>query len=143
MSSTSAPQTATVIYHNPRCSTSRNALALLRAGGEAPVVVDYQADLPDRAALSRLIRDAGLTIREALRRKDRLYADLGLDDPSLTDDQLLDSIAAHPILLERPFVVTARGTRLARPLEALFEIMASPPDSFTKENGQIVTRPGA
>ena len=117
----------TTIYHNPKCSTSRNVLAILRDAGEAPEVIDYLTTPPDRETVRRLATDAGLTIRQALRERGTPYAELGLDDPSLTDDQLLDAIEAHPILLNRPFVVTAKGTRLARPAETVFEIMRNPP----------------
>lgn len=111
------------IYHNPKCSTSRKALERLRQTGQAVQVIDYQKTPPDRATLRALIADAGLTVRQALRRRNTPYDELGLDDPTLDDEALLDSIRAHPILLERPFVTTARGTRLARPLERLDEIL--------------------
>ncbi|MRX50704.1 arsenate reductase (glutaredoxin) [Paracoccus sp. S-4012] len=111
------------IYHNPNCSTSRKVLEMLREAGEEPKVVEYLKAPPPREELRRLFADAGLTVREALRRRGTPYDELGLDDPSLSDEQLLDTIAAHPILLERPFVVTDRGTRLARPVERLHEIM--------------------
>lgn len=112
-----------IIYHNPKCSTSRKALERLRATGQPVEVIDYQRTPPDRATLKRLIADAGLTVREALRRRNTPYDELGLGDESLTDDALLDSILAHPILLERPFVTTDKGTRLGRPLERLEEIL--------------------
>ena len=118
---------AATIYHNPNCSTSRKVLEVLREAGEEPAVVEYLKTPPSRDDLRRLIADAGLTVREALRRRGTPYDELGLDDPALSDDDLLDAIAAHPILLERPFVVTDRGTRLARPAERAFEIMADPP----------------
>lgn len=133
---------AATIYHNPRCGTSRNVLAMLRAGGEEPVVIDYQMTPPDREAIMKLVRDAGLTLRQAMRRRNTPYDELGLDDPAVSDDQLLDAIAAHPILLERPFVVTPKGTRLARPSEVVFEIMDNPPASFTKEDGETVIPQG-
>lgn len=116
------------IYHNPRCSTSRRVLATLRAGGEEPQVIDYQRTPPDRATIRRLIADAGLTVRAALRQSGTPYDELGLGDPSLDDEALLDAIEAHPILLNRPLVVTSRGTVLARPPERVLEIMENPPD---------------
>lgn len=117
----------TRIYHNPNCGTSRRVLALLREAGEEPEVVDYLRTPPSRDEVRQLAAEAGLTLREAMRRRGTPFDELGLDDPSLTDEQLLDAIATHPVLLERPFVVTARGTRLCRPAERVFEIMANPP----------------
>lgn len=117
----------TRIYHNPNCSTSRRVLAVLREAGEEPEVVEYLRTPPSRDEVRRLAAEAGLTLREAMRRRGTPFDELGLDDPALTDEQLLDAIAAHPVLLERPFVVTARGTRLCRPAERVFEIMANPP----------------
>lgn len=111
------------IYHNPQCSTSRKALARLQETGQAVRVIDYRKTPPDRATVAQLIRDAGLDVRGALRQRNTPYEELGLGDPSLDDGALLDAIAAHPILLERPFVVTPKGTRLARPLERLEEIL--------------------
>lgn len=115
------------IYHNPNCGTSRKVLAMLREAGEDPQVIDYLKTPPDRATIRRLVADAGLTLRQAIRTKGTPYDELGLSDERLTDDQLLDAIEAHPILLNRPFVVTAKGTRLARPAETVFEIMQNPP----------------
>lgn len=117
----------TRIYHNPNCSTSRRVLAVLREAGEEPEVVEYLRTPPSRDEVRRLAAEAGLTLREAMRRRGTPFDELGLDDPGLADEQLLDAIAAHPVLLERPFVVTARGTRLCRPAERVFEIMANPP----------------
>jgi arsenate reductase len=111
------------IYHNPGCGTSRNALTLLRESGIDPVVVEYLRDPPSRAQLQALIQDAGLTVREALRQRGTPYDELGLGDPALSDDQLLDAMLAHPILINRPFVVTPLGTRLCRPLDRLHEIL--------------------
>lgn len=111
------------IYHNPNCSTSRKVLERLRQTGQQVRVVDYRNTPPDRATLRRLIAEAGLTVREALRRRNTPYDELGLDDDSLGEEALLDSILAHPILLERPFVTTAKGTRLARPPERVEEIL--------------------
>lgn len=117
----------TRIYHNPNCSTSRRVLAVLREAGEEPEVVEYLRTPPSRDEVRQLAAEAGLTLREAMRRRGTPFDELGLDDPGLADEQLLDAIAAHPVLLERPFVVTARGTRLCRPAERVFEIMANPP----------------
>ena len=114
------------IYHNPACGTSRNTLTLIRNAGIEPEVIEYLKTPPSRATLSRLIKDAGLSVREALREKEKLFAELGLADASLTDDQLLDAMLAHPILINRPFVVTPTGTRLCRPSELLLEILPAP-----------------
>jgi arsenate reductase len=114
------------IYHNPACGTSRNTLALIRNAGIEPEVIEYLKTPPSRATLSRLIKDAGLSVREALREKEKLFAELGLADASLTDEQLLDAMLAHPILINRPFVVTLAGTRLCRPSELLLEILPAP-----------------
>jgi len=113
----------TTIYHNPRCSTSRTVLQMLREQGIEPQVVEYLQTPPTRDELQRMIRDAGLTVREAMRAKEALYTELGLGDPSLTDESLLDAMVAHPILINRPFVVTDKGTRLCRPVESVQEIL--------------------
>nr|WP_313252381.1 arsenate reductase (glutaredoxin) [Stenotrophomonas sp.] len=105
------------IYHNPNCGTSRNVLALLRHAGIEPVIIDYVTDTPTKARLHELIDKAGLTVREAIRQKGTPYTELGLDDPGLTDDALIDTMLAHPILINRPFVETDLGVRLARPSE--------------------------
>ncbi|HVW68410.1 MAG TPA: arsenate reductase (glutaredoxin) [Steroidobacteraceae bacterium] len=112
-----------VIYHNPNCGTSRNTLALIRDAGIEPVIIEYLRDPPTRERLRTLIRAAGLTVRQALREKDASYRELGLGDPSLTDEQLLDAVQAHPVLMNRPFVVTQRGTRLCRPPESVLDIL--------------------
>jgi arsenate reductase len=110
-----------VIYHNPRCSTSRKTLDLLRDKGFEPSIVQYLKTPPSRDELLKMIRDAGIEVRAAVRKREPLYAELDLADA--TDDQLLDAMAEHPILIERPFVVTAKGTRLARPVDAVREIL--------------------
>jgi arsenate reductase len=110
-----------VIYHNPKCSTSRKTLDLLRDNGIEPAVIQYLKTPPSRAELVRMIRDAGIDARAAVRKREPLYAELNLADA--TDDELLDAMAEHPILIERPFVVTAKGTRLARPIDAVREIL--------------------
>lgn len=114
---------STVIYHNPKCGTSRNTLALIREAGIEPQVIEYLQTPPDRATLAQMIKQAGLTAREAIRQKEGLYAELGLDDPALSEDQLLDAMIAHPILINRPFVRTPLGTRLCRPKEIVHEIL--------------------
>ena len=110
-----------VIYHNPKCSTSRKTLDLLRENGIEPTIVQYLKTPPTRDELVKLIGDAGIDVRTAVRKRESLYAELDLADA--TDDQLLDAMAEHPILIERPFVVTPKGTRLARPLDAVREIL--------------------
>jgi arsenate reductase (glutaredoxin) len=110
-----------VIYHNPKCSTSRKTLELLRDNGIEPTVVQYLKTPPTRAELVKMIKDAGIDVRTAVRKRESLYSELKLADAS--DDALLDAMAEHPILIERPFVVTPKGTRLARPLDAVREIL--------------------
>jgi len=127
------------IYHNPDCGTSRNTLAMIRQSGVEPVVVEYLKTPPDRATVTRLIADAGLTVRQALRQKDTPFDALGLADPMLGDEKLLDAIQAHPILLNRPFVVTPKGTRLCRPSEVVLDILPNPHiGRFVKEDGEVV-----
>jgi len=127
------------IYHNPDCGTSRNTLAMIRQSGVEPTVIEYLKTPPDRATVTRLIADAGLTIREALRRNGTPFEDLGLADPARSDDDLLDAIAEHPILLNRPFVVAPRGTRLCRPSEVVLDILEYPDiGPFTKEDGEVI-----
>jgi arsenate reductase len=110
-----------VIYHNPKCTTSRKTLELLRENGFEPEVVQYLKTPPSRDELVRMIHQAGIDVRAAVRKRESLYAELGLADA--TDDQLLDAMAEHPILIERPFVVTPKGIRLARPIDAVREIL--------------------
>ena len=110
-----------VIYHNPRCTTSRKTLDLLRDNGVEPEVVQYLKTPPTRAELVKMIKAAGIDVRTAVRKREALYTELGLADAS--DDELLDAMAEHPILIERPFVVTPKGTRLARPIDAVREIL--------------------
>ncbi|GAB7537943.1 arsenate reductase (glutaredoxin) [Burkholderia sp. 3C] len=127
------------IYHNPDCGTSRNTLAMIRNAGIEPVVIDYLTSPPSRETLVELIARSGLSVREALREKGTPHAELHLDNPALTDDQLYDAMLAHPILINRPFVVTPIGVRLCRPSEVVLEIL---PDAqrgaFTKEDGEAV-----
>jgi arsenate reductase len=127
-----------VIYHNPSCGTSRNTLALIRHAGIEPVVIEYLRDPPTRERLVELIAAAGLDIRGALRRKGTPYDALGLDDPALSDAQLLDAMLAEPILINRPFVQTALGTRLCRPSEVVLDILPPVSRPFTKEDGEVV-----
>lgn len=115
-----AKDTAT-IYHNPRCTTSRKTLDLLRDNGIEPTVVQYLKNPPSRAQLVKMIKDAGIDVRTAVRKRESLYGELNLADA--TDDELLDAMVEHPILIERPFVVTTKGTRLARPIDAVREIL--------------------
>ena len=127
------------IYHNPACGTSRNTLAMIRNAGIEPTVIEYVKTPPSREELARMIADAGLTAREAIRQKDTPYAELGLDNPDLTDDQLLQAMLAQPILINRPFVVTPLGTRLSRPSELVLEILPEThKGAFTKEDGEKV-----
>ena len=128
------------IYHNPACGTSRNTLAMIRQSGEEPEVIEYLKNPPDRARLIELIRAMGISVRALLREKGTPYAELGLGDPKWSDDQLIDFMLAHPILINRPIVVTPKGTRLCRPSEAVLELLDHPADSFVKEDGEIVTR---
>ncbi len=127
------------IYHNPKCGTSRNTLALIRNTGVEPQVIEYLASPPTREALKAMIAHAGLTVREAMRAKEALFAELRLDDPALGDDALLDAIRANPILLNRPFVITPVGARLCRPSELVLDILPLPQrGAFSKEDGEAV-----
>lgn len=130
------------IFHNPECGTSRNTLAMIRQSGVEPVVVDYRAAPPTREYLAFLVAQAGLTVREAIRQKDTPYLELGLDRADLTDAELLSAMLAHPILINRPFVVTPRGVRLCRPSELVLDILVNPEiGPFTKEDGEVVIGP--
>ncbi|SIO23581.1 arsenate reductase (glutaredoxin) [Paraburkholderia phenazinium] len=127
------------IYHNPDCGTSRNTLAMIRNAGIEPEIIEYLRTPPDREILKDLIARAGLTVRAALREKGTLYAERGLSDTSLSDEQLLDAMMEHPILINRPFVVTPLGVRLCRPSEAVLDILpAGQKGAFTKEDGEQV-----
>ena len=127
------------IYHNPACGTSRNTLEMIRNAGIEPRVIEYLKTPPSRAELVKMIADAGLTVRQAIREKGTPYEEFGLDNPALTDDQLLDAMLKDPILINRPFVITPMGTRLSRPSEVVLDIL---PDThkgaFTKEDGEKV-----
>jgi len=111
------------IYHNPRCGTSRNALQLLQEAGLKPVIVEYLKNPPSRPTLAGLIQQSGLTVRQAVREKEPLYKELRLDDANVGDEQLLDAMVEHPVLINRPFVSTPKGTRLCRPYEVVSEII--------------------
>ncbi|MDY7547155.1 arsenate reductase (glutaredoxin) [Glaciimonas sp. CA11.2] len=127
------------IYHNPACGTSRNTLALIRNAGIEPEVIEYLKQPPSLATLTKMISDAGLTVREAIRQKEKLYSELSLDNDELTNTQLLEAMIAHPILINRPFVITPNGTRLCRPSELLLDILPIPQRaSFSKEDGEVV-----
>lgn len=127
------------IYHNPECGTSRNTLALIRHAGIEPVIIDYLKTPPSREQLRAMISAAGLTVRQAIRQKGTPYAELGLDDPGLSDEQLIDAMLAYPVLINRPFVVTPLGTRLSRPSEAVLDILPNTfAGAFVKEDGEAV-----
>lgn len=127
------------IYHNPKCGTSRNTLEMIRNAGIEPTVIEYLKTPPSRDELVKMIADAGLTVREAIREKGTPYVELGLDNPELTDHQLLDAMLENPILINRPFVITPIGTRLSRPSEIVLDIL---PDThkgaFIKEDGEKI-----
>jgi arsenate reductase len=127
------------IYHNPDCGTSRNTLAMIRQSGEEPEVIEYLRDTPSREKLVNLIAAMGITPRELLREKGTPYGELGLADPKWTDDELIDFMLQHPILINRPIVVTPLGAVLARPSEAVLDVLPNPDiGPFTKEDGEIV-----
>lgn len=127
------------IYHNPECGTSRNTLAMIQNTGIEPNVIEYLKNPPSREQLIKMIADAGLSVREAIREKGTPFAELGLDNPDLTDDQLLDAMLKDPILINRPFVLTPLGTRLSRPSELVLEILPEThKGAFTKEDGEKV-----
>ena len=128
-----------VIYHNPACGTSRNTLAMIRNAGIEPHVVEYLKTPPSRAMLVELVDRAGITPRDLLREKGTPYAELGLGDPTLTDDALLDAMMAHPVLINRPLVVSPLGVRLCRPSEAVLDLLPEPQrGAFSKEDGERV-----
>lgn len=127
------------IYHNPNCGTSRNTLALIRNTGVEPQVIEYLKTPPTRDELAAMIASAGLTVREAIRAKESLFAELQLANPQLSDAELLDAMLAHPILINRPFVVTPTGVRLCRPSEVVLDILPlAQKGPFTKEDGEMV-----
>lgn len=127
------------IYHNPACGTSRNTLGLIRNSGQEPDIIEYLQNPPDRATLIQLISACGLPVREVLRQKGTPYEELQLGDPKWSDDQLIDFMLEHPILINRPIVVTPLGTRLCRPSEKVLEILPQPQQgAFCKEDGQAI-----
>lgn len=127
------------IYHNPQCGTSRNTLGLIRNSGVEPQVIEYLVAPPAREVLAAMVRAAGLTVREAIRQKGTPYSELGLENEQLSDDDLLDAMMRHPILINRPFVVTAVGTKLCRPSELVLDILPQPQRGyFAKEDGEVV-----
>jgi arsenate reductase len=128
------------IYHNPDCGTSRNTLAMIRQRGEEPVIIEYLRHPPSRARLVELIEAMAIPARALLRQKGTPYAELGLADAQWSDDQLIDFMLAHPILINRPIVVTPKGVKLCRPSEAVLDLLEHPVESFVKEDGEIVTR---
>lgn len=129
------------IYHNPNCGTSRNTLAMIEASGEAPEVIYYLDTPPSREKLLSLLAIMQISPRELLRQKGAPFDELKLDNPSLSDDQLIDAMMAHPILINRPIVVTNKGARLCRPSEQVLDLLEHPIPQFTKEDGEIVYYP--
>ena len=127
-----------MIFHNPKCGTSRNTLAIMQASGETPDVVEYLKTPPSREYLVELLALMHITPRELIRSKENIYSEIGLDNTTLSDAQLIDAMIAHPILINRPIVVTNRGAALCRPSERVFELLENPVSSFTKEDGEIV-----
>ena len=128
------------IYHNPACGTSRNTLAMIRQSGEEPEVIEYVKNPPDRARLIELIAAMGISARALLREKGTPYAELGLADPKWSDDELIDFMMAHPILINRPIVVTPKGVRLCRPSELVLDLLDNPIESFVKVDGEAIAR---
>ena len=126
------------IYHNPNCGTSRNTLAMIRQSGEEPVVIEYLKSPPNRERLKELIAAMGIGVRALLREKGTPYAELGLDDPTLSDDALLDAMMAHPILINRPIVVSPTGVHLCRPSEQVLDLLPRKIGRFVKEDGEVV-----
>lgn len=127
-----------LIYHNPNCGTSRNALAMIKASGETPDVIEYLTSPPSRERLVALMAMMNITPRALLRRKGTPCDELGLDNADLTDEQLIDAMMAHPVLINRPIVVTDKGAALCRPSETVLSLLEHPVTSFTKEDGEVV-----
>lgn len=127
-----------IIYHNPQCGTSRNTLGLIRNAGIEPHIIEYLKNPPTRLLLRQLIERMGLRVRDAVREKGTPFHDLGLDDPSVSDDQILDAMIEHPILINRPIVVTPKGVRLCRPSETVLDLLPPQQGEFVKEDGEPV-----
>ena len=127
-----------LIFHNPKCGTSRNTLAIMKASGENPEVIEYLKTPPSRDHLVELLAKINLSPRELLRSKEPVNDELGLDNSELSDDQIIDAMIDHPILINRPIVVTNKGAALCRPSERIFELLDNPVSSFTKEDGEVI-----
>lgn len=127
-----------LIFHNPKCGTSRNTLAIMQASGENPEVIEYLKTPPSRDYLAELLAKMNLSPRELLRSKESISDELGLDNLALSDDEIIDAMIAHPILINRPIVVTDKGATLCRPAELVFELLENPVSSFTKESGEVI-----
>jgi len=127
-----------LIFHNPNCGTSRNTLAIMKASGEQPEVVEYLKNPPTREYLVELLAKMNISPRELLRSKEAINDELGLDNPELSNDQIIDAMIAHPILINRPIVVTDKGAALCRPSERVFELLENLVSSFTKEDGEVL-----
>lgn len=127
-----------LIFHNPKCGTSRNTLAIMKASGENPEVIEYLKTPPSRDYLVELLAKINLSPRELLRSKEPVNDELGLDNPELSDDQIIDAMIAYPILINRPIVVTNKGAALCRPSERIFDLLENPVSSFTKEDGEVI-----
>ena len=127
-----------LIFHNPKCGTSRNTLAIMQASGENPEVVEYLKTPPSREYLVELLAEMQLSPRELLRSKESINDELGLDNPAVSDDEIIDAMIDHPNLINRPIVVTDKGAALCRPSERVFTLLANPVSSFAKEDGEIV-----
>ncbi|MBP0440139.1 MULTISPECIES: arsenate reductase (glutaredoxin) [Phyllobacteriaceae] len=135
----SANYTDVIIYHNPECGTSRNTLAMIRNAGVEPHVIEYLKTPPSRTLLLLLVERMGVSVRDILREKDTPYGELGLHDPGLTEEQLLDAIEAHPILINRPIVISPKGVKLCRPSETVLDLLPPQKGAFTKEDGEKIT----
>ena len=127
-----------LIFHNPNCGTSRNTLAIMKASGEQPEVVEYLKNPPSRDELVELLEKMNISPRELLRSKEAINDELGLDNSELSDDEIIDAMMVHPILINRPIVVTNKGAALCRPSERVFELLDHPVSSFTKEDGETI-----
>lgn len=128
----------TTIFHNPKCSTSRNALAILKASGEQPTIIDYLKEPPSREYLVELLSQMKMSPKELVRSKEPVYKELGLEVTDISDNQLINAMIEHPILINRPIVISNKGAVLCRPLERIFEVLDNPVKCFTKENGDVI-----